>query len=261
MEEHARDHIEGLEDAFAFRCGRLERRHLHFAIIENVLQILDRRDIRQVALVVLHHVWDVVEVEVERLQVFLQVAEGLDVLLHLVVLRIGHEDDAIDAAQHDLARRIVDHLAWHGEERELGLETLDRHRLEREEIEEKRAIGAGRQRGHLAFGLGVGHLDVGVDLLEIRRLPALRRAVVDDLHLQLPGRLIDDGHEMRVLGGRLRNELLHDEAERFPRERLPLLAEHGEINLPEAISLKMGAVRGHENILHLRELHLTGVGV
>ncbi len=76
--------------------------------------------------------------------------KALDVLLHFFPLRIGHEDDAVDAAQHELAGGVVNDLAGDGVELELGLEPLDDYRVEREEIEEQRAIRCGRQRDEVA---------------------------------------------------------------------------------------------------------------
>ena len=87
-------------------------------------------------------------------------------------------------------------MTWprNGEKRELGFEPADGHCFEREEVEKQRAITARGERGHLALGTGIRHLDVGVDLLEIRRLAAFGGTVIDDLHLQFFRRLIDNCH-------------------------------------------------------------------
>src|SRR5207244_3640611 len=54
----------------------------------------------------------------------------------------------------------------------------DRAEVEWEEIEVDRSVGRGRDAQEIALRLGP-HL--GVELLEVRRLPAAARAVIDDL--------------------------------------------------------------------------------
>ena len=67
VQQQARDHVQRLEHAFALLRGRGERRHLHFAVVEKKFHVLGRRDVGQVALVVLQHVRDVIQVELERI--------------------------------------------------------------------------------------------------------------------------------------------------------------------------------------------------
>ena len=59
----------------------------------------------------------------------LQILKALHVLGHLVVLGISDKHDAIDAAQDQLARGVVDDLAWNGVKLKFGFETLDGHRF------------------------------------------------------------------------------------------------------------------------------------
>src|SRR5258706_4746229 len=93
VEQHAGDHVERLENAFALVSGTLECRHLDFAVVDQVVHVFHRRDVGQIALVVLEDVGDVGEVEPERLQILFEVGETLHVLCHLLVLRIRHEHD------------------------------------------------------------------------------------------------------------------------------------------------------------------------
>ena len=99
MEQHARDHVEGLEDAFALVRDRSKGRDLHFAVVEEELQVLDRGDVGEVAFVELEHVRDVRQVEAQALEVVFEVGEALDILRHLLVLGIGDKDNAVHPAQ------------------------------------------------------------------------------------------------------------------------------------------------------------------
>jgi hypothetical protein len=63
---------------------------------------------------------------------------------------------------------------------EAGLEAADLSEREREEVEEQRAVRLGAEADQLALRLGVGLV---VDVLEVGRLPAQTRSVVDDLAL------------------------------------------------------------------------------
>ena len=166
--------------------------HLHFAVVEQEFHVLDGRGIGQVALVVLQHVRDVGEVEFERFEIVLEVLEALDVFRHLVVLRIGHKNDAVHAAQNQLPGGVVNDLARNGVKLKFGLETLDGHGFNGQKIEKQRAVRTGGQGNQLALLLHVLH--VAVDLFEIGRLAALARAVINDFDLQFLGRLIDDRH-------------------------------------------------------------------
>ena len=70
-----------------------------FRLFSTIFEIIDRRDVRQVALVVLQDVGDLVDRDVLFREIVLKIFEALDVLLHFFPLRIGHENDAIHAAQ------------------------------------------------------------------------------------------------------------------------------------------------------------------
>ena len=90
-----------------------------------------------------------------------------------------------------LARGVVDHLAGHGVELELGLEPLDDDRVQGQKIEEQRPVGRGGQRDEFAF---VDVVDLTVDVGQVRRLTAQRWAVVDELELHFFVCVIDNGH-------------------------------------------------------------------
>src|SRR5262249_12136402 len=82
-------------------------------------------------------------------------------------------------------------LSGHGVEVEAGLEASNLGQRQRQEVEEQRAVGLGGEGNHLALRLGIG---LGVDVLEIRRLAAETRPVIDDLAADFARRVVDEGH-------------------------------------------------------------------
>jgi len=78
-------------------------------------------------------------------QVVLEIFETLDVLLHFFPLRIGHENDAVDAAQDELAGGVVNYLTGDGIELEFGDKAFNNQSVEREKVEEQGAIGCGSE--------------------------------------------------------------------------------------------------------------------
>src|SRR6185295_14104386 len=107
-------------------------------------------------------------------------------------LRIGHEHDPVHAAQHQLAGGVINDLAGNRVKLELGLEPFNCNRLDRQEVEEQRAVGAGGQGDQFAFFLR--GLNVFVDLDQIGGLAAHGRAVIDDFDLKFFGGLVNDRH-------------------------------------------------------------------
>ena len=97
----------------------------------------------------------------------------------------------VHAAQNELPRRVVDDLARHGVELEFGDEAFDHHRVERQEIEEQRAVRRGSEGDEVSAILRINPL---MDVSQVRRLPAKRGTVVDDFKLNLATRVIDDRH-------------------------------------------------------------------
>src|ERR1700722_10371701 len=56
LQQHARDHVQRLEHAFAFVRRRGKGRHLHVAVVEQKIHVFHGRGVRQIALVVLDDV-------------------------------------------------------------------------------------------------------------------------------------------------------------------------------------------------------------
>src|SRR4030095_11252399 len=114
----------------------LETLHPLLAVVEDVIEIVDRCDIGKVPLVVLQNVGDVIKQHVLFGQIVLEVFETLDVLLHFFPLRISDENDAIHAAENELTGGIVNDLTGNRIKLELRDKAFDNQRIEREEIEE-----------------------------------------------------------------------------------------------------------------------------
>src|SRR5262249_29381543 len=101
VQQQARDHVQRLEYTFGPMRRGGEERHLQLPVVEQEFHVIDWGDVGQVALVVLEDVRDLVQVELEGLEVFLEVVKALDVFGHFLVLGIGDEDDAVDATQDE----------------------------------------------------------------------------------------------------------------------------------------------------------------
>src|SRR6266849_1583169 len=177
--EHAGPiHRHGLE-------GRLT---LH---VELAVHLLRGNSGGQVALVHLQDVRNCPQIVALLFKILLQVLQRFSVRFHPGVLRISDETDAIDALQNQLARCVVENLPWHGVEMESRLEAPDLAKVEGKKIEEEGAIGLRGQRDQLSLRLRVGFV---VDPLQIGRLSAKARPVVDDLAVDLTRRVIDKRH-------------------------------------------------------------------
>ncbi len=113
--EHAGgDQIERLEDALTVHGdGRHGGRALR---VQHAVEVLDGQDVGQVALVVLKDDRQPLELAPLFEQVVAQVLEALEVRVRPQALRVGHEDHAVGAGEHQLAGRVVVHLPRHGEE-------------------------------------------------------------------------------------------------------------------------------------------------
>ena len=126
-----------------------------FGRVQQLPQLLERRDVRQVALVVLDDVRELVERVALLAQVGPQVLDALEVRLDALDLRVGDEDDAVDALQDQLAARVVEDLAGHRVEVEARLEAADLTERERQEVEEERALRLRREADHLPLRSGL----------------------------------------------------------------------------------------------------------
>jgi hypothetical protein len=121
-------------------------------------------------------------------QVLLQVVERLVVGVHALLLRIGHEYHAVNAAQYELAAGVIEDLSGNGVEMEPRAEAANAAQIQWQEIEEQGAFGFRGQRDHLALLPLAGTL---VDKLQIRGFAAQTGAVVDDLAIDLASGEVD----------------------------------------------------------------------
>ena len=193
VQQHASDHVERFKHALALVSGRRKRGHLHVPIIEQEFHIVHRRDIWQVPLVELQDIRDFGQIQLEGFEILFKVDEALDVFRHFFVLRIGDKDDAIDAAQDQLAGGVVNDLARNGVKLKLCLKALDGHRLNGQEVKEEGAIRARGERDEFALVAG-GGLHVIVDLDQVGGFATHGWSVVNDFDLKLFSCLINNGH-------------------------------------------------------------------
>src|SRR5450755_2829661 len=150
---------------------------------------VDGQNVGQISLVELQNVRNLVEVVAVFFQVRHQVIERFDVRVLALLLRVGDENDAIHAAQDQLAAGVIEDLSGDGIEMDASLEAADVAQVERQEIEEQGTLGLGGQRDHLALLLGRGFL---VDDLQIRGLAAESGAIVHDFAVDLAGCEVDE---------------------------------------------------------------------
>ena len=188
-----RDQLEGLHHAFTFDRGRLGV-GIAFQPVR-LLQLLDRQDAWDVALVELDDDRRVVRIDVVLFQIFQQVGETLARGVDHRRLRVRDEDDGVRAFQNELARLVVEDLPRHGVQLDLEVERADAPDVDRQQTEEERAIGLRGQRQHLPFLLRVELVE---DDHEVGRFSAQTGTVVDDLGGHLAGGVIEKDH--RFLG-------------------------------------------------------------
>src|SRR5260370_25191637 len=124
-------------------------------------------------------------------QVLFQVPKTLNIFLHFVPMRIRHEDHAVHTPENQLSSRIVNHLAGDGVQLEFCFETLQHDRVHRQKIKKKGSIGRGCQRNEIAT---ITRRDARMDVLQVSRLPAESRPVIDNLELDLFDGVVDDRH-------------------------------------------------------------------
>ena len=91
-------------------------------------------------------------------------------------LRVRHEDHSVHALQDELSRGVVENLAGNRVEVEAGLEAAHGSEVEREKVEEQRAVSLRGKRDQLPFRLRIGLV---VDVLEVGGLAAQPRPVID----------------------------------------------------------------------------------
>ncbi len=129
-------------------------------------------------------------------QILFEVIQGFEVGIHALFLRVGYKDHSIDSLENQLAGRFIKNLSGNGVEMKASLEAADRPQLQGHEIKEQRSIGFGCETNQLTPGLRGGRI---VDVLKIRGLAAESGAVIDDLAVDLTGRVVDQRHVARAL--------------------------------------------------------------
>jgi hypothetical protein len=161
---------------------------------------VERRHLRQVPLVVLQHQGQRGRVELVRDQVLGHLAEALHVLVPAVGGGVGHEHDGVGALEHQAPGRRVHRLAGHRRQLQPQVEPAEAGRLQRKQVEQDGAVLRGMDGDHLAPPLGNG---VAVQDLQVGRLAAHGRAVVDDLDLDGPLSVVqlDHGRSRVPAGG------------------------------------------------------------
>src|SRR6266480_567982 len=199
VQQNLRNSVQGGENILPGAGDDLETLHSFLPVVQDVIQIIDRSDICQIALVVLQDVGDIVERHVLLGQVVLEIFETLDVLLHFFPLRIGHENHAIDTAQDELAGGVVNDLTGDGVELEFGDKAFNNQSVEGEKVEEQGAIGGGRERNKVAAVLRINPL---MNVAEVGGFAAEGRTVINDLKLNLAAGVINDRHEESPLADR-----------------------------------------------------------
>src|SRR5438105_2417963 len=111
------------------------------ARIERSLEILDRRGVRQVSLVVLDHERHLRQVVSVLGHVVVEVLHGLEVRFHSLRLRVADKDNAIHILENELAAGVVVDLSGNSVQVEASLETANGSQIDGKEIEEQRSFG------------------------------------------------------------------------------------------------------------------------
>src|SRR2546421_6412977 len=199
VQQSLRNGVQGGENILPGAGNDLETLHSFLPVVQDVVEVIDRGDIWQIAFVVLQDVGNIVERHVLLGQVVLEIFETFNVFLHFFPLRIGHENNAIDAAQDELAGGVINDLTGDGIELEFGDKAFNNQSVEREKVEEQGAIGCGSERNKVAAVLRINPL---MDVAEVGGFAAEGRTVINDLKLNLAAGVINDRHEESPLAGR-----------------------------------------------------------
>src|SRR5439155_19149631 len=138
-EQKLRHPAQGFEHADAVRRLRFEPGEIES--VELAVQVLDRQGGREVALVELDDEGNRPDIDSIRFEVHFEVGKALAILRHLVGGGIRDEYDRIDPLEHQLSGRVVVHLTGDRIKEETGLHPLEIPQVQRQEIEEERAVG------------------------------------------------------------------------------------------------------------------------
>src|SRR6266536_1413737 len=117
-----------------------------------------------------------------------EIVQRFGVGVHALLLGIGHENNAVYAAQNKFAAGIIKDLAGNSIEVDSGLEAANRAEIKRKEIKEQSALGFSGERDHLVLLLLGSGL---VNVLQVGGLAAQARAIVHDFAVDLAGCEVD----------------------------------------------------------------------
>src|SRR4051812_16417116 len=165
------------------------------ARVQRCLEVVDRRGVGQIALVVLDDERHLSEIVPVLRHVVVEILHRLEVRFHALGLGVADEDDAVDVLEYELATGVVIHLAGNRVQMEPGLEAADGSEIDGQEIEEESPLGLGSERYELSSRL---RLHLAVDVLEIRRLAAEPGTIVNDLTIDLARGVVDHRHGLAL---------------------------------------------------------------
>src|SRR5947207_497935 len=115
--------FERLENALA-----LERHGFNYGLVlalEFFRKRFNGKDVGKVALIKLQNIRNLIEVVTVLFQVRHQIVERFGVGVHSLLLRVGNENDSVDAAQDQLPAGVVENLSWDSIEMDSCLESAN----------------------------------------------------------------------------------------------------------------------------------------
>src|SRR5581483_1283173 len=139
------------------------------------------------------------------------------------------EHNAVYAAQHQLAAGVIKHLAGNRVEVKTGAEAADGTQVERQEVEEQRAIGLGGQRIHFTLLLLAGFVE---HPLQVGGLAAQTGTVVHDLAVDLARCEVDGTQTLPRVAPR--PEVLRYAVSRDRRGEIPIQLTWGVRFIPQS---------------------------
>ena len=129
------------------------------------------------------------------LEIIFKVIERFYVCVHSLFLAVGDKDHTVHAFQDQLPRSVVINLAGNSVEMESRLKAANSAQFERHKVEKQSTVGLGRKADQLALCLRGRRIE---NMLEIRRLTAESRTVVNDLAVDLSRCVINESHFFNV---------------------------------------------------------------
>jgi hypothetical protein len=186
LQDEARDALEPLEDALAFRRHGSER--WRTVRVEAAVELFEREQLAEIPLVPMERVRHLLERAIVLAQVRMEVIERFLVDVDAPGLGIGNEDDAVGAGEHQFPGRCIIHLPGNGEELQANRHAAHAGHSNRQKVEIKRAIRRRREGHHLAAVLRFRR---GMDVLQRGGLPSKPRTVEHQLEDELPRMRVD----------------------------------------------------------------------